>query len=236
MGVDEQSLEPNADGSNRGELMRSLAEDGYEMIIGVGFAFAEDMDRDRGRLPGHQVRHRRRRRRAAQRDRRWSSPRSRAPSWSGAEAALKSGTGKIGFIGGVEIELIQKFEAGFVAGAKAADPDVEVEVKYITPDGDFTGFDDPAKGKTIADGMYEDGNDVDLPRAPASPASACSRRPSPPTASPSASTPTSTSGADAARAEVHPHLDAEAGRRRRVQRHRAVRQRSTRRRRRSSAT
>ena len=78
----------------------------------------------------------------------------------GVAAALKSKTGKIGFIGGVETDLIKKFEAGFVAGVKAANPDIEVAVQYITQPPDFTGFNDPAKGKEIATVMYDDGIDV----------------------------------------------------------------------------
>ena len=78
----------------------------------------------------------------------------------GAAAALKSKSGKIGFIGGVETDLIKKFEAGYVAGAKAVNPDIEVAVQYITQPPDFTGFNDPAKGKEIATSMYSDGNDV----------------------------------------------------------------------------
>src|SRR5690349_7659310 len=50
----------------------------------------------------------------------------------GAAAALTSESKKIGFLGGVNNSLIQKFEAGFVAGAKAADDSVKVEVEYIT--------------------------------------------------------------------------------------------------------
>ena len=42
----------------------------------------------------------------------------------GAAAACASKTGKIGFIGGVENDLIKKFEAGYTAGAKAVNPDV----------------------------------------------------------------------------------------------------------------
>ena len=39
-------------------------------------------------------------------------------------------------------------------------PDIEVEVKYITQPPDFTGFNDPAKGKAIAAQMIGDGVDV----------------------------------------------------------------------------
>ncbi len=78
----------------------------------------------------------------------------------GAAAALKSKSGKIGFVGGVETDLIKKFEAGYTAGAKAVNPDIEVAVQYITQPPDFTGFNDPAKGKEIATSMYGDGADV----------------------------------------------------------------------------
>jgi basic membrane protein A len=78
----------------------------------------------------------------------------------GAAAALKSKSGKIGFIGGVETDLIKKFQAGYQAGAKAVNPDIEIAVQYITQPPDFTGFNDPAKGKEIATSMYSDGNDV----------------------------------------------------------------------------
>ncbi|MGA0270205.1 MAG: BMP family lipoprotein, partial [Ilumatobacteraceae bacterium] len=49
----------------------------------------------------------------------------------GAAAALKSQTGKIGFIGGQEIDLIKKFEAGYIAGAQAVNPDIVVESSYL---------------------------------------------------------------------------------------------------------
>ncbi len=78
----------------------------------------------------------------------------------GAAAALKSQSGKIGFIGGVETDLIKKFEAGYTAGATAVNPDIDVLVQYITQPPDFTGFNDPAKGKEIATSMYGDGADV----------------------------------------------------------------------------
>jgi len=159
MGVEAKSLEPNADGSNRGELMRSLAEGDYEMIIGVGFAFAEDMaaiakdfpDIEFAIIDG-----------VVEADNVTSLlfAEEEGSYLVGAEAALKSKTGKIGFVGGVEGDLIKKFQAGFEAGAKAARDDIEIESKYIAPDGDFSGFDDAAKGKTIAAGLYENGADV----------------------------------------------------------------------------
>jgi basic membrane protein A len=79
---------------------------------------------------------------------------------AGVAAACASKSGKLGFIGGVENDLIKKFEAGFTAGAKAVNPDATVEVKYITQPPDFTGFNDPTKGKSIAGAMYGEGIDV----------------------------------------------------------------------------
>ena len=78
----------------------------------------------------------------------------------GAAAALKSQTGKLGFIGGVQVPLISKFEVGFTEGAEAVDPDVEVQTVYLTQPPDFTGFNDPAKGRTAAQGMFDGGADV----------------------------------------------------------------------------
>lgn len=78
----------------------------------------------------------------------------------GVAAALMSKSGKVGFIGGVDVPLIQKFQAGYDAGVKAAKPDVAVTDKYISPAGDFSGFSDPASGEKMAKGMYDDGVDI----------------------------------------------------------------------------
>ena len=78
----------------------------------------------------------------------------------GAAAALKTQTDTVGFVGGVETPLIQKFEAGYVAGAEAVNPDIDVLTTYLTQVPDFSGFADPAKGKTAAQGMFD--NDADI--------------------------------------------------------------------------
>lgn len=76
----------------------------------------------------------------------------------GAAAAMKSKSGQVGFIGGVDVPLINKFEVGFKAGAKAENKDIEIQTKYLAEDG--SGFADPAAGKTAAAGMYDKGADV----------------------------------------------------------------------------
>lgn len=76
----------------------------------------------------------------------------------GALAALKSKTGKIGFIGGMESPVIQRFHAGYQAGAKAVRPDISILSKHagITAQA----FKDPQKGYRIAKAMYADGADI----------------------------------------------------------------------------
>ncbi len=78
----------------------------------------------------------------------------------GYAAALKSKTGKVGFLGGVEIDLIKSFEAGFEAGAKAAKKNIKITQKYASAPPDFSGFTDVPKGKAIAAAMYKSGIDV----------------------------------------------------------------------------
>ncbi len=78
----------------------------------------------------------------------------------GVAAACASKTGKVGFVGGVEIDLIKKFQAGYTAGVAYVNPDATVEVKYLTQPPDFTGFNDATKGKSTAAAMYASGIDV----------------------------------------------------------------------------
>jgi basic membrane protein A and related proteins len=160
LGVEIQDLEPSAGGEDREELLRTLAEDGYDMIIGVGFAFAEAMGSVTSDFPDTTF--------AIVDDASVEAPNLTSLVFAeeqgsflvGAAAALTSETGQLGFIGGVEVDLIKKFEAGFVAGATHADPAATVDVKYISQPPDFSGFNDPAKGKEIALGQYSGGADV----------------------------------------------------------------------------
>ncbi len=82
------------------------------------------------------------------------------PSYlAGAAAALKSTTGVIGYVGGVDWDGIWGFQAGFEAGARAVDPDIDVRVTYLS-EGDFTGFGDIAGAKAAALEMFGRGADV----------------------------------------------------------------------------
>src|SRR5699024_5397807 len=73
---------------------------------------------------------------------------------AGVAAANKTKTDKVGFLGGEDSDRINKFEAGFVAGVKTVDRDIEVDVQYAE---DFNVVD---KGKLIASNMFN--SDIDI--------------------------------------------------------------------------
>ena len=77
---------------------------------------------------------------------------------AGMLAALRSGTGKIGFVGGMDVPLIRKFACGYVQGAKAANPKVEVlqNMTGSTP----SAWADPVRGAELARSQIERGADV----------------------------------------------------------------------------
>ena len=76
----------------------------------------------------------------------------------GAIAALKSESNKIGYIGGADVPLLQEFEAGYIAGIHAINPDAAVTVEYISKDA--AGFGQPEKAKELALAQYANGIDV----------------------------------------------------------------------------
>lgn len=69
-------------------------------------------------------------------------------------AAKMSTTGKIGVVGGEDAATINDFIVGYEDGAKYANPDVTVEVRYAN------GYEDPANGKECATALYNDGCDI----------------------------------------------------------------------------
>ena len=73
---------------------------------------------------------------------------------AGALAAMVSTTHHIAFMGGQDIPLIHKFEAGYIAGAREIDPTIRVDVKYVGS------FDDVPSGEEIADIFYNSGADI----------------------------------------------------------------------------
>jgi basic membrane protein A len=158
-GFEAVELEPAAGGENRGELLNTLSEQGPTIVFAIGFAFAEDVATVADTYADVNY---------AIVDSVVDADNVASLVFAEEEgsflvcaaAALVSQTGKIGFIGGVETELIQKFQAGCEAGAREVNPDIEIDVSYISPAGDFSGFNDPARAREIAGAMYEGGADV----------------------------------------------------------------------------
>jgi basic membrane protein A len=155
-------LSPNADASNRADLLTQLADQGYNPVVAVGFAYGDVIGDVAEQYP----------------DTNFAIVDSSVVSigaknltglifseeqgsfLAGVAAALKTTTKHIGFVGGVETPLIQKFEAGYFAGAQAVTPDITIDSQYLTPAGDFSGFNDPAKGQIAAQGMFDAGADI----------------------------------------------------------------------------
>ncbi len=78
---------------------------------------------------------------------------------TGLVAGRMTETNKVGFIGGMEVPVIARFEYGYKAGVKEANPNVDVSVQYAGT------FGDAAKGKSIANQMYSGGTDIILSAA-----------------------------------------------------------------------
>ena len=159
LGVQTSEASPNPDGSNRAELLQ-LSADGSDLVIGVGFLFGESITQVAANNPDT-----------------YFGIIDSAPDGTdnlaglvfaehegsflvGAAAALKSTTGTVGFIGGVDIPLIRRFHAGFEAGVEAVNPDINILASYVTEPPDFDGWAQPAEAKIISQSMYEAGADV----------------------------------------------------------------------------
>ena len=71
-----------------------------------------------------------------------------------AGAGETNGDLTVGFVGGLEIPLIKKFEAGYKTGVKHANADIKVNTAYVGA------WNDPAKGQEIARSMYDKGADI----------------------------------------------------------------------------
>ncbi len=159
LGINASEASANEDGTNREELLALQAEEGADLVIGVGFLFGEPMANTAEAFPET---------RFAIVDSVVEAPNVAGLIFSeeqgsflvGVAAALKSEAGKVGFIGGVNIPLIHAFEAGFLAGVQAVDPSIEIISQYITEPPDFAGFNDPAAGRVVAQSMFEQGADV----------------------------------------------------------------------------
>ena len=157
-GVKPTESTPTGDG-DRAERMNLVIDDGNGLVIGVGFLWGDALTAGAAENPDTSI---------AIIDSVIDAPNVASLVFAenegsflvGVAAGLKTTSNKVGFIGGVENDLIKNFQVGFEAGVAAANPDAEVLVQYISQPPDFTGFNDPTKGKEIAAAMYADGADI----------------------------------------------------------------------------
>jgi basic membrane protein A and related proteins len=166
--VELKYLEPRQGGQDREQLLRVLAEDGYDLLYGVGFAFTDALGKVAADFP----------------DTHFALIDGYIPDLGadsnitciafaehegsfmvGALAAMylqDNGGGRLGFIGGMDIPLIHKFHGGFMAGAMYVDeahrPEGEIFGQYIGQDP--TAFNDPQTAENIARNMYDEGAEI----------------------------------------------------------------------------
>ena len=158
--LDAQEASPNDDGSNR-EAILQLQADRAELVLGIGFLFTDSLAKVSADNP----------------DTKFALvdgviqdatdnvvmllfAEHEGSFLVGAAAALKSQTDTIGFIGGVDTPGINRFEAGYIAGARAVNPDIDILSQYLSEPPDFSGFGDPASAQVLAQSFYEQGADI----------------------------------------------------------------------------
>ena len=160
LGISHVEIEPGAD-ADRETGLRMIASQGFELVIGVGFLFTEAIKAVADEFPDTKF---------AIIDgfvgdkKNVASLLFREHEGSflvGIIAGMRTQMDdkrKVGFVGGMDIPLIHKFEAGYKAGVEYAFPGCEVFVDYAgtTP----TAFIDPVKGKELALAQYDKGAHV----------------------------------------------------------------------------
>jgi basic membrane protein A len=146
-------------------MLRSFAQRDFDLIIGVGFAQKEAIKKVAGQFPNKHF---------VIVDAEVDAPNVRSLMFEehegayviGAIAALTSKTGKVGFVGGMDIPLIRRFEMGYEAGAKKVNPDVTVTANFVGVTSEA--WNNPPKGKELALSQYQSGVDVIFAAAGAS--------------------------------------------------------------------
>jgi basic membrane protein A len=166
LGARVRFIEPG-EGSDREAGLRLLAAEGMDLVVGVGFIFTDDLTQLAKEYPqtkfagvDYAV--------AVDASGAVIPPPSNLAALKfreeqgsflvGALAALVGKSKNVGFVGGMDSPLIQKFEAGYRAGVKRVCPDCRVIAQYagVTPDA----FRNPGKGKELALSQYQQGVNV----------------------------------------------------------------------------
>ncbi|NDG84935.1 MAG: BMP family ABC transporter substrate-binding protein [Proteobacteria bacterium] len=156
LGVTTKTVEA-PDNSAYESLQRAFAEKKFDLIVAVGFHQLEAVKKNAARFPGQKF---------LLIDEDAKAPNVRSVMFEehegsyliGALATLHSKTGKVGFIGGMDVPLIRRFQMGYEAGAKKVNPKVEVVSNYLGVTGEA--WNNPPKAKELAFDQYNHGVDV----------------------------------------------------------------------------
>ncbi|MET9444805.1 BMP family ABC transporter substrate-binding protein [Streptomyces sp. NPDC006610] len=146
--------------ADKEQRLASLAKQGYNPVIGVGFAYGPAMEAVAKDYPdttfgivdsvveGENVAS-------------LVFAEEQASYLAGVAAAKATKTNTVGFVGGVDIPLIHKFEAGYQQGVQdTSGGKVKVVSQYLTQTAEEGGFSSPDKGKAAAEGQIEKKADV----------------------------------------------------------------------------
>ncbi|MEV4055675.1 BMP family ABC transporter substrate-binding protein [Amycolatopsis sp. NPDC049688] len=158
--VSESTASASEAESAKQQRLEQMASQGLNPIVAVGFAYADSVKAVAAKYPNTKF--------AIVDDDSIQLPNvtplvfaeEQGSFLAGVAAAYKSKSCHIGFVGGVNTPLIQKFEAGFLQGAKTVSSKIKIEDEYLTPAGDFSGFQDPPKGNAKAAAEIAKGADV----------------------------------------------------------------------------
>ncbi|MFJ3227729.1 BMP family protein [Streptomyces sp. NPDC086783] len=155
-------LEPTDGETDADKTQRlvSLAKQGYNPVVGIGYAYAPAVKEAAAKYPDTTFGIVDDSTIEAKNVADLVFSEQEASYLAGVAAAKATKTHTVGFVGGVDIPLIHKFQAGFEQGVKDTDPKVKVLSQYLTQTADEGGFSSPDKGKTAAEGQIEKKADV----------------------------------------------------------------------------
>jgi basic membrane protein A len=155
LGIKFKYVEP-ASPSEDMQFLREFAENNYDLVVGVGFLMKDSVESVAKEHPNVKF---------AIIDEVIDAPNVTSLVFAedegsflvGALAAMMSKTNTVGFVGGMEVPLIQKFQSGYEQGAKYINPDIKVTTLYTSGPNPFN---DPVRGKESAIAEYNQGADV----------------------------------------------------------------------------
>jgi basic membrane protein A and related proteins len=143
--------------SQREQVQRNMARRGSQIVVGIGFAQASAIEKVAKEFPGTKF---------TIIDGVVDLPNVQSVVFKehegsflvGMAAAMASKTGKVGFVGGMDIPLIRKFALGYEEGARYVNPKIEVlqNMTGTTP----TAWNDPTRGGELARSQFDRGADV----------------------------------------------------------------------------